>query len=313
MDPKVASVGIVRMPGGFGFGVRRVADCAVLPLRRRDHLSTIRDMPIVPIVALELSGPIVPLIDLPSAAANGPSPSLPEQGRQRPLRPGVQLQNWDEDARAGLLASERICVGTLGMVLERDDGPLLLSNNHVLAGQNRGCIGDRIAQPGGVRLSESEVVARLERFVPLQASPTGARPGDPRLVWNEVDAAVARLATGVDWRASFSSMHRLPALSRCASPLLGERVFKVGRTTGLRWGVITSVGDRVGPIPYAIGDCWFRNSFVIEGERGQPFSEGGDSGAIVVRATGEVVGMIYAGNGVETFASPITDVLAAIG
>jgi len=33
---------------------------------------------------------------------------------------------------------------------------------------------------------------------------------------------------------------------------------------------------------------------------------------LVVRKTGEVVGMIYAGNGSETFACPITDVLAAL-
>jgi hypothetical protein len=134
-----------------------------------------------------------------------------------------------------------------------------------------------------------------------------------RVIWNRVDAAVARLCASVEWRASFLAEHALPTPSRCAGPMIGERVFKVGRTTGLRWGVITSVRDRVGPIPYAIGDCWFRGSFVIEGERGRAFSEGGDSGAIVVRSSGEVLGMIYAGNGVQTYACPITDVLAELG
>jgi hypothetical protein len=62
-----------------------------------------------------------------------------------------------------------------------------------------------------------------------------------------------------------------------------------------------------------VGGCWFRGSFVIEGDDGEPFSEGGDSGAIVVRQAGEVVGMVYAGNGVETFACPITKVLAELG
>lgn len=311
MDPHVVSVGIIALPGGFGFGVRRYRDASIVPLRRCARAATIRG---IPIVVDELSAPIRPLLELPSAAANGPSPAtLPEQHHQRPLRPGLQLQNWDEDVRAGLLASERVAVGTLGMVLERDDGPLLLSNNHVLAGQNRGCVGDRITQPGGLRICESEVVARLERFVPLRPSPTGARPQQQSVIWNRVDAAVARLAPGVGWSASYLAVHSLPTPSHCAGPVLNERVFKVGRTTGLRWGTIVSVGDRVGPIPYAIGDCWFSGSFVIEGEGGQPFSEGGDSGAIVVRQTGEVVGMLYAGNGVETFACPITDVLAAIG
>ncbi|HVH98267.1 MAG TPA: hypothetical protein VM869_06145 [Enhygromyxa sp.] len=312
MDPEVVSVGIVALPGGFGFGVRLFrgfSDTSVVPLHRCDRVATIRG---IPLVVHHMDAPIVPLLELPSAAANGPSlASLPEQRRQRPLRPGVQLQNWDADARAGLLTSERITVGTLGMVLAHDDGALLLSNNHVLAGQNRGCIGDRIAQPGGVQIGEAEVVARLERFVPLQVSPIGARPG-LGVIWNQVDAAVARLRASVDWRASFLDVHALPSPSRYAGPVLGERVFKVGRTTGLRWGVITSVGVRVGPIPYAIGGCWFRGSFMIEGEGGRPFSDGGDSGAIVVRRSGEVIGMIYAGNGAETLACPISDVLAAI-
>lgn len=313
MDPEVVSVGIVRMPGGYGFGVRRWCDDSITPLRRADlrGLTSIRG---VAIRVYDLPAPIVPLLELPSAAANGPlPPAIPEQDRQRPLRPGVQLQNWDEDARAGVLASERMAVGTLGMLLDRGDGKLLLSNNHVLAGQNRGCFGDRIAQPGSVRIVESEVVARLERFVPLQVSPLGARPHRADVIWNRVDAAVARLSRSIDCKPGFLDAHALPTPTGVAGPVLGERVFKVGRTTGLRFGTITSVAERVGPVPYAIGDCWFRGSFVIEGDDGRPFSDGGDSGAIVVRRTGEVVGMVYAGNGVETYACPITDVLAALG
>jgi hypothetical protein len=283
MDPEVVSVGIIATPGGFGFGVRRA------------------------------SAPIRPLIEL-SSAANGCAPAtIPEQDRQRPLCPGVQLQNWDADARAGVLASERMVVGSLGMVLERNGERLLLSNNHVLAGQNRGQLGDRIAQPGGLQLRESEVVARLERFVPLQPSPSGAHPTRGNVIWNRVDAAVARLSPGIDFEHGFLAAHSVPRPHGYARPKIGERVFKIGRTSGLRWGVITSIAARVGPIPYAIGECWFSGSFVIEGEGGRPFSEGGDSGAIVVRRTGEVVGLIYAGNGVETYACPITDVLTALG
>lgn len=311
MDPQVVSVGIIRMPGGYGFGVRRYAEPGVRPLRRVD-LRTLTSIRGIALSLREMAAPIRPLMELPSAAANGSTPpQIPEQDRHRPLRPGVQLQNWDEDARAGVLASERMTVGTLGMVLERGGDRLLLSNNHVLAGQNRGCFGDRITQPGGTRISESEIVARLERFVPLHPSPVGARPHRGTVLWNRVDAAVARLESGIDCAAEFFDAHAVPAPRRLAGPVLGERVFKVGRTSGLRWGTITSVAERVGPIPYGIGECWFGGSFVIEGD-GLPFSEGGDSGAIVVRQTGEVIGLIYAGNGVETLACPITEVLARL-
>ena len=81
MDPQVVSVGIVAMPGGFGFVVRRTSDPSIVPLRRLDPrtTSTVRG---VPIVIHELSAPIVPLLELPTAAANGPAPaSTPEQQR----------------------------------------------------------------------------------------------------------------------------------------------------------------------------------------------------------------------------------------
>jgi hypothetical protein len=311
MDPEVVSVGIIAMPGGYGFGVRRHfdprVDPQVVPLRRR-YLRNIPSIRGIAIRVYELPAPIRPLLVLPSAAANDGTPAtIPEQDRQRPLRPGAQLQNWDEDARAGLVASEQVRVGSLGFVLERGDGRFLLSNNHVLAGQNRGCFGDRITQPGGARIVESEVIARLERFVPLYPSANVRE-----VIWNEVDAAIARLAPGIECAPEFSDSS-LPLPRGVANPVLGERVFKVGRTTGLRWGRIISVAERVGPIPYEVGGCWFRGSFVIEGDDGEPFSEGGDSGAIVVRQAGEVVGMVYAGNGVETFACPITKVLAELG
>ncbi|HLT35459.1 MAG TPA: hypothetical protein VK034_04215 [Enhygromyxa sp.] len=313
MDPEVVSVGIIRMPGGYGFGVRRYRENSVTPLRRGD-LRAIESIRGIAVRVYELPAPIRPLLELASAAANGPlPPSIPEQDRQRPLRPGLQLQNWDEDARAGVLASGRMTVGTLGMLLERGEGKLLISNNHVLAGQNRGCFGDRITQPGGIRIVESEVIARLERFVPLHASPLGARPQRGTVIWNQVDAAVARLSRRIDCAPGFLDLHAVPSPTGVAGPVIGERVFKVGRTTGLRWGTIVSVGERVGRVPYAIGECWFRGSFVIEGDDGLPFSDSGDSGAIVVRRTGEVVGMVYAGSGTETFACPITDVLAQLG
>jgi hypothetical protein len=316
MDPQIVSVGIIAMPGGYGFCVRRFQAPGVSSLRRV-NLATLARVRGIAVEIRNVSGPVRPLIEVPSSAANGPGNGpgnalIPEQARQRPLCSGSQLQNWDCDARAGLLDAERFVVGSLGLVLEREGGRLLVSNNHVLAGQNRGRLGDRIAQPGGSRLSATEVVARLERFVALEPSPIGARPARGTVVWNSVDAAVARISPGVDCGAGYIGARKLPAPRGFAGPVIGERVFKVGRTTGLRYGRIVSVSERVGPIAYAIGECWFRGSFTIVGDDGRPFSVGGDSGAAVVRPSGEVVGLIYAGNGVDTYACPITDVVAKL-
>ena len=133
------------------------------------------------------------------------------------------------------------------------------------------------------------------------------------MIWNRVDAAVAEVSNKLAWQPGYLPHHRLPTPRRTANPVLGDVVFKVGRTTGLTRGRIVSVSDRVGPVGYGIGDCWFRGSFTVEGIDGRPFSDGGDSGAAIVRGDGEVVGLVYAGNGVDTYACPIVEVMGQLG
>jgi hypothetical protein len=314
LDPQIVSVGITRMRGDHGFRVVRQRVPGVRTLHELDAEILRVGVRGVPVELREVAAPLRPQLKLP-ASSLGPSASqrmLAEQGQHRPICAGLQLQNFDCDLREGLLACEQIEVGSLGMLLEHGNHALLLSNNHVLAGQNRGQLGDRISQPGGGSLGEDEVVARLERFVELRPSPVGAHPRWGNVVWNRVDAAIAQVSRGVDWQPGFLPHHRLPRLRRPVNPVIGDEVFKVGRTTGLRRGRIVSVSDRVGPVGYALGECWFRDSFVVESVDGRPFSEGGDSGAVIVRGDGEIVGLIYAGNGVQTYGCPINDVLGEL-
>ena len=70
---------------------------------------------------------------------------------------------------------------------------------------------------------------------------------------------------------------------------------------------------QVGPVNYDHGPCWFRRSIVIEGLNGSRFSDHGDSGSIIVRTNGEVIGVLYAGNGQQTYACPIDIVLQSLG
>src|SRR5947199_6339388 len=63
----------------------------------------------------------------------------------------------------------QITAGTLGILARRNGRPVILSNNHVLANQNAGRVGDPILQPGpadGGRLQDT--IARLVDFVPIQ-------------------------------------------------------------------------------------------------------------------------------------------------
>jgi hypothetical protein len=313
MDPQIMSVGIGSVPGGHGFRVVRRQTANVRALRQLDARTLAAGVRGIVIDLHDVCGPVRPQVQLRSGTLDQGEPELAEQARSRPLCPGLQLQNWDCDAREGLIAADCVEVGSLGMLLAHGERTLLLSNNHVLAGQNRAQLGDRIAQPGGEQLDDRDAIARLERFVELRTSPIGAHVRWGNVNWNRVDAAVAAVSPKLACEPGFLPHHQLPALRRVGTPKLGDEVFKVGRTTGLTRGRIVSVSDRVGPVGYGIGDCWFRDSFTIEGEGGQPFSDGVDSGAAIVRGDGEVLGLIYAGNGVDTYACPILDVLSELG
>lgn len=72
------------------------------------------------------------------------------------------------------------------------------------------------------------------------------------------------------------------------------------------------MGIVVGPIGYAPGPCWFRQQIEITGDNGSMFSDHGDSGSAILSTTGEVVGLLYAGNGTHTYACPIQTVLTAL-
>jgi hypothetical protein len=313
MDPQIMSVGIGTMPGGHGFRVVRRRTANIRSLRQLDAHTLATGVRGIAIDLHEVGEWVQPQVQLHKGTLERGGARLPEQSVRRPLCAGLQLQNWDCDAREGVLAAACVEVGSLGMLLKDGERTLALSNNHVLAGQNRGQIGDRIAQPGGEQIEREEVIARLDRFVELRTSPIGAHPRWGNVIWNRVDAAVAAIAPSIGWQRGYLPHHALPVLRGIAAPRLGDVVFKVGRTTGLTRGRIVSVNDRVGPVGYGIGNCWFRYSFTIEELDGQVFSDAGDSGAAVVRGDGEVLGLIYAGNGVSTYACPIADVLAELG
>ena len=138
---------------------------------------------------------IEPQVQLPYPQA---ASFVPEQQFTRPLVCGLQVQNVDDDDRqrlAGQLAPNLIGIGSLGCFVTLATGATaFLSNNHVLAGENRGLKGhDRILQPGNLAFDPNQHYATLTDFIPLKPSPNNARPARGNVVFNEVDAAVAVL------------------------------------------------------------------------------------------------------------------------
>ena len=314
-DPRVRSVGIGR--SGESYLYRAVRNSAiVMPMNVQPAApSRVHDVPVVfvdtpgEVESLSLVEDIVPA-DLSSTSL------LEEVKQHRPLFSGLQIQNADYDHRSrtsGRLKNGVMTIGTLGCFVKHTEGQIsLLSNNHVVAGENGGQRGtDRIAQPGSAAATDSHI-AVLREFAQILFSPQGASPRAGNAVLNTVDAGIATLIGGVDFRPGYASHHGLPEVHGAVEAEDGDRVFKVGRTTGLTWGTVASIATTVGPVGFHSGPAWFRDSIEVEGEAGVPFSAPGDSGSVVVRESGEIIGLLYAGNGQVTYACPILAVLAAM-
>ena len=315
-DPRIQSVGIGHHGDGYGF--RAVKNAAkILPLSASigPPLSHIGN---VPITIVNSHAELRHLVKVPASGPGSPGAAsvIPEQEKHNPLVCGLQIQNFDDDFRQGDIANGFIIIGTLGCFVRTASGEnAILSNNHVVAGQNRGVKrADRILQPGGVSVGAGSQVATLFDFVMLNASPAGASPAFGTAIFNDVDAGIASLDAGVAFGQGYLTS-RAPLTPPNGSTVasVGDQVFKVGRTSGLTRGTITDVATTVGPITYDFGDCWFRRSITIEGNNGTLFSDHGDSGSAILNASGEVVGVLYAGNGTQTYACPIGAVLSALG
>lgn len=223
-----------------------------------------------------------------------------QQKRVRPLRPGVSIGHY------------KITAGTLGcFVRERSDGAArILSNNHVLANENRAKKGDPILQPGAFDhgRNPADKVGEFLRMVRLQRS----RP-------NLVDAALGTVDAGVEFNAR--TLTGIGKLAGLGDPILddGGKVQKLGRTTGKTTGVVTAFELDGVLVQYDIGTLSFDNQIEIEGEGDHGFSLGGDSGSLIVDADRRGVGLLFAGSDLGgkngkglTFANPLLAVLDAL-
>jgi hypothetical protein len=97
----------------------------------------------------------------------------------------------------------------------------------------------------------------------------------------------------------------------------GDFVYKVGRTTGSTRGRVTAFDVDNVVVAYDAGNLRFDNQIEIEGTGRTSFSDGGDSGSLIVDESMQAVALLFAGgdqggsNGLGlTYANPIQRVLA---
>lgn len=243
------------------------------------------------------------------------TPSAPTTSRAKRAPAGLWYRgNCRPLVIGSSIAHVDVTAGTLGAFVERGGATCILSNNHVLANEDRGARGDAILQratlDGGRKVDDT--VASLAHSVRLK-----------RRAANVCDAALARVGDHpcdlgrlrqiVDGRDG-----RLAGLA-AASVDPGEAVRKIGRTTGSTRGRITAFELDNVVVSYDIGNLRFDGLIEIQSETQWPFSDGGDSGSLIVNDRLEAVALLFAGSDSGgrhdsglTYANPIRTVLSAL-
>jgi hypothetical protein len=224
----------------------------------------------------------------------GPITALSLTGRYRPVPIGVSVGNNLECA-----------AGTIGCVIYKGSQKYILSNNHVLARENKAVIGEDIVQPGRYDINcadhlSTDKVADLSDFEPIKFDGTN----------NYIDAAIALYSTTDVTCATLAGFYGYPGTT-IVNPTVSLAVKKVGRTTELTTGTISSINVTVN-VGYSTGTAKFTGCFMTT----RKFTKSGDSGSLVVTNTtaNSPVGLLFAGtNTGQAICCPITPVLTRFG
>jgi hypothetical protein len=216
------------------------------------------------------------------------------QARRRPVPGGVEIAPLGGNF-----------VGTLGCFVRRggdDAGPLfVLSNNHVLANVNRFPAGTAFTQPFSA--SAADTIAKLSSFEPILFPAPGSQPR------NVIDAAIA-VVTDPALVVTGKMLNIKNYTPQLMAPRPGMAVTKAGRTTGVTRGTIRAIRVRGVQVNYGTRQnpiiATFDNAITIIGSNGQPFSNPGDSGSVILdSASGRPVALLFAGDGSTTTASDL--------
>lgn len=217
----------------------------------------------------------------------------------RPIQPGYSCGH------------SSISAGTIGGIFKDGDGDIvILSNNHVLACENKANNGDYILQPGRSDINNNiifngwdahpeqlDYIATLKRFVQLNEN------------GNNQDSAIAKIHNKfID--GGFINLNYPKVNSPVVgfkSPIIGQSVHKHGRTTGTTHGSIMAVDTKF-TIGYDMGPVTFDNCIVLTA-----MSKPGDSGSIILDDDMYAVGLLFAGSNKVTLANPISSVQSEYG
>jgi len=201
---------------------------------------------------------------------------------ERPIRAGISIGHL------------YVTAGTLGgFFLDKQNDVVLLSNEHVIAGEKfKGQYGlapqkgNIIIQPG--RFDGGTIkhgFAHLKEWVTLKSKN------------NLEDSAIAKID---NLRDIVNEIKGLGKINGFASVKIGQKVKKVGRSTGLTTGKVISMKASVCVEYDTIKRC-FKDCIVTTN-----MSQGGDSGSILLDENMNAVGLLFAGSDRVTIYNPIS-------
>lgn len=219
--------------------------------------------------------------------------------RIRPLKPGYSCGH------------RLITAGTIGgFFLDKDGDPVILSNNHVLSGENKAQPGDPIYQPGPYDAKtdlefrgwndpviDLPYIATLKRYVILNSD------------GNLQDSAIATLHPKIVSGGLIDDLY--PLINKSCTgfglPTVGQQVQKFGRTTGYTTGRIIGMKASF-TIGYDFGQARFNDCLVISN-----MSKPGDSGSVILDMEMRGVGHLFAGSPKVTIAYPLERAIQEYG
>lgn len=176
----------------------------------------------------------------------------------------------------------------------------VLSANHVIAAANAGRQGDPVLQPGPFDQGnvDDDRIGELTAIVPLVL-------GQP----NRVDAALCSLDDGIEAHAPTGRV-----VADMATIASTTDVIKTGRTTGRTQGTVSAFElDGLLIFIAGLGLVEFDGLVEIDGDD-QPFSQPGDSGALITDPTERLcIAMLLGGDGGRvTWGVPLATILGTL-
>ncbi len=262
----------------------------------------------------------VPQADTSISASAGVTVTSPNQLQQNlPIELGSSGGNIND------IDTTECAGGTLGSLVAVGATQYILSNNHVLADEDAGTIGDAIIQPSLIDTASpcssfgANTVAHLSQFINLEE----ANPPADAAIAQVVTSPASVDSTGGIIELGDSAPSGVPTNEAPASTILAvtslvpnsTAVAKSGRSTGLTCSTIEATDVSVSiQYTHGLGGASFNVTYTDQiAVNGGTFSAAGDSGSLIVSQAGaQPIALLYGGSSTETVGAPVQTALTAL-